>query len=391
MKLDALIVGAGPTGLAAAILLTEAGWRVRVLDERRGVGEHSRAIGIHPPGLAVLDRLGVGEAARNQGVKIRDGAGLSRNRVIGALDFSVIGGAHRYVLSLPQNQTVTLLRQRLHELDRHALQEGTGYLGHSQDGQGDLSITVRQENAPGAPGAAQQLRSRWLIGADGTNSAVRRALNLQVSGRALPDTYTMGDYPDTTGYGPSAALFLHPHGIIESFPLPQHRRRWVAHVGRHAALEGPWDLPRIVHERTGWRLEEHACTMRSTFCTANRRVPGMVHGRTVLIGDAAHEVSPIGGQGMTLGLGDAQQLARLLTTGATTQQLNHFSSMRLRAARRAGYQAHLNMLLGRPLPTALVPVRDRLFTALAANDRFRTAVARTFTMRWAQGTGTPGR
>ncbi|WP_054822098.1 hypothetical protein [Arthrobacter sp. JCM 19049] len=65
--------------------------------------------------------------------------------------------------------------------------------------------------------------------------------------------------------------------------------------------------------------------------------------------------------------------------------------MRLRAARRAGYQAHLNMLLGRPLPTALVPVRDRLFTALAANDRIRTAVARTFTMRWAQGTGTPGR
>lgn len=375
---DALVIGAGPSGLALAILLAQAGRRVKVIERRSGVSAHSRAIGLHPPGLAVLDRVGVGTLATEMGIRIRQGLGISRGRVVGALDFAVVPGPHPYVLALPQNETLGLLRQRLRQLDPRALLEGAEYLGHGTlpDGKG---IHARISRGQG-PEDTQRMEARWFIGADGIASSVRASLDVPFQGRRLPDAYTMGDYPDTTDFGPTAALFLHRRGIIESFPLPGAQRRWVAHTGG----EGLTDLPRLVTERTGYRLEPGRCSMRSEFTTANRQVPAMIHGRSVLIGDAAHEVSPIGGQGMTLGLLDAAGLAEILLAGHSEtgrgQALARFERQRLQAARRAARQAHVNMALGRPLHPWLVPPRDLLFGALASSGRVRGAVARTFTM-----------
>ncbi|WP_431710400.1 FAD-dependent oxidoreductase [Glutamicibacter uratoxydans] len=371
---EATIVGAGPSGLTCAILLVQAGWTVRVVEHRLTVGEHSRAIGIHPPGLAVLDRVGVASGALDQGVRISQGIGISRDRTIGQVDFGQLAVRHNYILSLPQNQTIQLLRQRLNELAPRALELGTKYLHHRQAA-ASSRIQVTSQKA----GPTQSRDTDWLIAADGTDSTVRQQLGLDFHGRSLSDRYLMGDYPQSTDFGATAALFLHPRGIVESFPLPQGRRRWVAHAGRGS---GPApELEQLVAERTGHQLPSER-SMYSEFRTAHRQVASMVHGRVILIGDAAHEISPIGGQGMTLGLLDAQELAHLLTgeLPVTSRGLAEFSTRRLARARRAARQAQVNMFLGRPLPSPLVPLRDGIFSVLNRQPRFMHALARTFSM-----------
>jgi 2-polyprenyl-6-methoxyphenol hydroxylase-like FAD-dependent oxidoreductase len=108
----------------------------------------------------------------------------------------------------------------------------------------------------------------------------------------------------------------------------------------------------------------------------------MMQGRAVLLGDAAHQISPIGGQGMCLGLIGAARLADLLASGAVPGggQLLQFQARQLKAARQAGLKAHLNMALGRPVAPWLLPARNLLFSAAAANRTVRDAVARSFTM-----------
>lgn len=370
--IDVLIIGAGPSGLTLAILLNQSGLTVRVVEARDTPREHSRAIGIHPPAVDVLQAAGVAAAAIASGVRIRTGLGLSSGSRIAALDFAVLQGPHPFILSLPQAKTTELLRARLQQLDPQALLEGHELITFRQEDRG-IQATVS--------GLAAPVSASYLVGADGVDSTVRTLAGLPFAGSRYRDHYVMGDFPDTTDFGATAALLLHAEGIVESFPLPEGLRRWVA-----------WHLPadttplsRLVERRTGYRVDDGAATMSSRFRCSRRSVANMVRGRVILIGDAAHEVSPIGGQGMALGLLDAAALAPLLTHScsagpARLASLADFSRDRLRAAARAGRQAHLNMALGRPLPPVLHGLRGKAIRVVARSRALTDVVARRFTM-----------
>ncbi len=381
--IDVAIVGGGPSGLALAILLLESGHRVKVLESRTAIGGHSRAIGIHPPGLAVLDRLGVGAEAAARGVRIGHGVGISRGKIVAELSFGSIEAEHRFVLSLPQNDTVALLRARLRSLDPGALATGTAFA--SVDAHPRHLLAHTRDSG----GNAGTVQCRFLVGADGTRSEVRRGAGAPFAGHRLPDTYLMGDFPESTEFGSIAALFLHEKGITESFPLPGNTRRWVCWIRETETAS----LPELIVRRTGHTVDAGRNSMLSRFTTANLAVRSMNPGDVLLIGDAAHEVSPIGGQGMTLGLLDAAGLAGILDAAlggriagtGLREELDAFSRLRLAAARRAAVQAHVNMALGRPLWRPATGVRDALARALFASDRFSAAVASTFTMTRGEG------
>ena len=228
-----------------------------------------------------------------------------------------------------------------------------------------------------------------VIAADGVRSAARALRGVPLRARDYPDSYFMGDFADATGFGPDAALFLAGAGIVESFPLPGQRRRWVARLGRGelAAVRQGGDalwLMDCVRARTGLEIDPGSNSMLSSFGVRTRLARRMVAGRMALIGDAAHEVSPIGGQGMNLGLLDAAALAPIVTAAVRGQdvaaRLRTFERDRMRAAVKAVRQAEINMALGRPLADSLLAVRNQAIGGVAAVPAVNAWIARRFTM-----------
>lgn len=407
MRTEVLIVGAGPTGLFLAGLLAARGVEAVVLEQRSRSAEHSRAIGLHPPALHALEMLGVAEAAVAEGVRVRLGVGYGDGAgpgsMLGELPLDRVDARFPFVLTLPQVCTEQLLAARLEALAPGTVRRGLQVTGLRQSA-GGATVLARGGGTgrTGETGQTEEWEAQVVIGADGTRSRVRELAGVGSTARDWGDHYLMGDFDDPRPE-PVAHIHLHRHGVVERFPLPGGRRRWVVHTGRERVPEQAGELASRALARIGVAPDPGTATMLSTFTVQRRLAGAMVSGRTVLVGDAAHGISPIGGQGMTLGWLDALALAPLLQDlfrGGTGRLgllqagerisgrleeypgFVRFDARRRRAARIAARQAEANMLLGRPMPPAACRVRDTTVrAALAAGARNR--LARLYTMNWA--------
>ncbi len=375
---DVLITGGGPVGLYLGVLLRQAGLDVRVLEQRTQRSAHSRAIGIHPPAIAALERIGAAAPLLARGVAIRHGLARSGGRDLAGLSFARAGSDHPYVLAVPQSVTEAVLEERLHALGAGTLVRGARVLNAHDDGS-QVTVHVRL----GA--TEQEYTARILIAADGARSVLREQLGIRVSRREYPDSYLMGDFQDGTGDGATAVLHLEPGGIVESFPLPGGVRRWVVHTRTLCRDPGAQLLAELILDRTGAAVDPGSNSMLSAFEVRARLAHRLVRGRVALIGDAAHEISPIGGQGMNLGWLDAVELAPIIVAALTGRPsaaaLAAFERNRRRAVGRAVRQSHLNMVLGRPLPPTAMELRNRALVRMVAAPGVHDFVARRFTMQ----------
>lgn len=384
MAADVVIVGGGPVGLYLAILLLQDGISTRVIEQRTARTLHSRAIGIHPPALEALARAGVASEAVHAGVAIRAGMAVSGGRTVGAMSFDAVSEAFPFVLALPQFRTEQILEDRVRELDSGALVRGVQACSLHDDGR---QVTVTGERG-GTGGQGTVHEAAYAVAADGARSPMRDVLGVPVNRKSYPDSYLMGDYGDDGRYGQKAVLFLERDGIVESFPLPGGIRRWVVRLDNPAPAADAGQLARAVFQRTGHLPDSESNTMLSAFSVQSALAQRTVAGRTALIGDAAHEISPIGGQGMNLGWLDAQALAAVLRSALRNGSARNISNMmgqyeagRMRAARVARRQAEINMVLGRPLAAPWLGLRNRWISAAASVPAVNRFAARRFTMQ----------
>ncbi|WP_022885627.1 FAD-dependent oxidoreductase [Glaciibacter superstes] len=386
---DVTIVGGGPVGVLLACLLAERGVDVVVLEQRTKPSMHSRAIGIHPPSLAALERIGVADELQGRAVKIGDGEVYCDGRRLGRLSFAGTGASYPFVAALPQYETEALLRTRLEQLRPGSLRQGRTAVG-VQDRGDHVDVHVRA--ADGATGTeraravqARTVQSRYVIAADGARSSMRVAAGIGWRSIGGGETYLMADYADDGSRASTAALYFERGGVVESFPLPNGRRRWVA------MTDGLWgdassaDLAGVIRSRTGVSLTA-STDAPSPFSVQQRLASQFALGRVVLVGDAAHEISPIGGQGMNLGWLDAVALVpaierALRDPDAAASVLADWGERRRRAARMAVRQAGFNMAMGRPYRGPRLAARNLLVRALALPPT-RGVLARAFTMRW---------
>ncbi|TFB53396.1 FAD-dependent oxidoreductase [Cryobacterium tagatosivorans] len=412
---DVVIVGGGPVGILLGILLAVRGVDVEVLEQRSQPSMRSRAIGIHPPSLGVLEQIGVADDLIARAVQIRGGVVRCGGRTLGRLSFTEAAAPYPFVVALPQYETEALLRARFERLRPGGLRQGVTVLGVRDLGD---HVEVATEVA-GSGGRA--IRARYVVGADGARSVVRDALRIGWTSRGRGETYLMGDFaeaeaeagadaggsaaglpapgfaasgvPASIGPGSVAAgarggeavLYFERGGVVESFPLPNGRRRWVAMTAGLATEASSADLARIIRDRTGVVLPPSA-DPPSAFSVHQRLADRMLAGRISLVGDAAHEISPIGGQGMNLGWLDAVALAPALARALADPSeagpaLAAFDRRRRRSARMATRQAGFNMAMGRPAGGLRLRVRNALVRALAVPPA-RGILARAFTMRW---------
>jgi 2-polyprenyl-6-methoxyphenol hydroxylase-like FAD-dependent oxidoreductase len=363
---DVVIAGAGPVGLLLGCLLAGRGVDVRILEKRRGADERSRAIGIHPPGVTALDDAGVGAAVRAEAVALARGEVHARGRLLAAVPF----GEARPVLTLAQHRTDALLRARLQELGG-AIDEGTAVVGFRDEGPRVLVRTTGGD-----------LSTPFLVVADGVRSRLRRAAGIGWIARGRAKRYAMIDIPDPDGDDPVARIHCEPGGMTESFPLPSGVRRWVIRRTDGGDAVTPDGFAAVVEARTGIGIRIPEGLAPTTFVAAQHRADPPARGRVALLGDAAHEISPIGGQGMNLGWTDAVMLAPLLIEGlrsvggrpGRTADLRRYAQRTSAHAAAAQRRSAFYMAMGAPASQPVQLLRESAIRMLgSASLRERSA------------------
>ena len=342
---DVVIVGAGPVGLFLGCCLQERGVSFVILEKRTEPSHQSRSIGIHPPSLELLDRTGLAEKLIECGVKIRRGAACCGRQRLGDVNFARGPGEFGFILSVPQHMTERVLSDRLQQ---DVVRRGDDVVGLKDEGD---CVRVMAREASGKT----EWCAKFVAGCDGPASTVRKLIGSSFDGGAYPDFFAMGDFADTTGWGAEARIFLDSRGFIESFPLPGNMRRWVMRTCDSSARSDQERFAAEVEERCRVKIGD-AIEPMSTFGVSHFLASDFSRGRVALAGDAAHVMSPFGGQGMNIGWMDAWDLA------GTISERKNLGSYPNRAHKRAGAairRAEQNLAIGRGfgmprLRTALV-------------------------------------
>lgn len=367
-KLDVAIVGGGPVGLLLGCLLLQEGIEARVFERRHERGKHSRAVGVHPPGLDCLAAVGVADPLLDDAVRVRHAFAFDDTRALGTVDFACLPAPYQFVLTVPQTTTEALLERRLRALSDRAFVSGA-QVTSCNEGRDDVTLLVQGE---------QPVHARYVISCEGKHSLVRSHAGIAFRGAPYAANFMMADTRDDTPFGAAAAIFLAREGLVESFPMPGGMRRWVVALGGAARAPDQQVVQDVVRQRTGQRAPASSATMVSAFCAERYLADRFVAGRMVLAGDAAHVLSPIGGQGMNLGWLDVMMLAELLPKVlAGRSSLARYEERRAvakRAIRRA--EAFMAIAQERPHARALAALAVRALLS----DPLKKRAAKLFTM-----------
>jgi 3-(3-hydroxy-phenyl)propionate hydroxylase len=327
-RAEVLVAGAGPTGLAVANLLGQAGIDVLVVERERGIADTPRAVSIDDEGMRFVQACGLGEAAS---AVIVPGTGT---RYYG-MDGRLIGHAHgpgSQPLGHPVKNPIDhqefqqLLLDGLARFPNVDVVFGAELAGFDQSGD-----CVRAEVAQGE--TTSFVEAAFLLGADGGRSTVRRLLGVEMDGRSHGERWLIVD----TVHDPHDQRYAMHHG--------DPRRPHVVVPGRAGRcryeflLFGESDEEATSTEfmrrlMAPYRPELPAeDVVRCTVFTFHSLVArSWRSGRVLLLGDAAHMMPPFAGQGLNSGLRDAVnlgwKLACVLRGRADTELLDTYQQER---------------------------------------------------------------
>jgi len=312
-----VIAGGGPVGFATALGLARHGVRSIVFEKAPAPAPYARAGVVLSRTVEILHSWGLLDEIRAEAIApatlqvcdALDGAELAR------FDFSLLRGEtlDPNPIFLPQHRTEKILRDAATQTGLVDARFGEEVVDFWHDADG-VRVVVRKLGEP----STHSLETPFLVGADGANSTIRTKLGLALEGETYPRRIMLAvveiedrrdalPWPRLRFDGPEylAALRFAPGRwrVIATLPLCETDAASLAqdtiagHV-RATLGAGPFQIE--------WA---------SVFNIHRRHAPWFAAGRVALAGDSAHLNSPVGGQGLNVGIADAQNLAWKLAYG----------------------------------------------------------------------------
>jgi 2-polyprenyl-6-methoxyphenol hydroxylase-like FAD-dependent oxidoreductase len=349
---DVLIVGAGPTGLVLGLWLTRRGVRVRIVDKTADPGTTSRALAVQARTLEFSSQIGFAEALVERGWRtIAANLWVAGKKAARAV-FGDMGAGlspFPYALIFPQDEHERLLIDRLAEAGVQ-VERQTELVGF-EDAAGRVLARLKRLD-----GAQETCEATYIAGCDGAHSIVREALEIGFPGGTYAHLFYVADV-EARGATMNGELHvaLDRTDFLAVFPLKgKGRARLIGTVREEAERQ---------HENLSWndvskrvikwiRIDVERVNWFSTYRVHHRVADHFRKGRAFLLGDAAHIHSPVGGQGMNTGIGDAVnlawKLAAVLHGRANASLLDSYEPERIAFARR------------------LVATTDRAFTGVTS-------------------------
>src|SRR5208282_378551 len=347
-----LIVGAGPTGLVLALWLTRLGVPVRIIDKTASAGTTSRALAVQARTLELYRQVGLADTVVEHGrrataVNLWVAGKKAARAVFGNLGAGL--SPFPYALIFPQDEHERLLIDRLAALGVE-VERQTELLGFEEESESvlaHLKCTV---------GASETCKSAYIAGCDGAHSTVRETLRIGFPGGTYAHLFYVADV-EAKGMVMNGEIHvgLDKTDFLAMFPLKGEGRARLVGTVRDDALTQKDSLSwNDVSQRViNWmRINVERVNWFSTYRVHHRVADHFRKGRAFLLGDAAHVHSPVGGQGMNTGIGDAVnlawKLAAVLHGRADASLLESYEPERIAFARR------------------LVATTDRAFTSVTS-------------------------
>ena len=357
---ELLIVGAGPTGLVLALWLAKLGVRFRIIDLTGEPGTTSRALAVQARTLELYRQLDLADAVVERGHKVPAVNLWTRGKPAARIPFETIGRdltAYSFLEIFPQDEHERLLIERLAEVGV-SVERRTELLGFTERGE-RISAQLRR-----ADGAQESCEVRYVAGCDGARSRVRETLAVGYPGGTYRQLFYVADI-EGAGHALNGELHvdLDEADFLAVFPLAGQRRARLIGTVRDERADRPETLR---FEDVSQRAIEHLqvqvqkVNWFSTYHVHHRVAEHFSRGRAFLLGDAAHIHSPVGGQGMNTGIGDAVNLAwkfaAVLRGDSSEGLLATYEVERMAFARR------------------LVATTDRAFTFVTADGQVAEVV-----------------
>ncbi len=349
---DILIIGAGPTGLVLALWLAHQGVRVRVVDKTAEPGTTSRALAVQARTLELYDQLGLADAVcTNSRPALAVNLWVTGKRrahvAFGNMGTGI--SPYPYPLIFPQDEHERFLTEQLGKVGVK-VERSTELIDFEMAD----SIAARIKMPDGN---VDTCRAAYIAGCDGAHSRVREQLKIGFGGGTYEHIFYVADV-EATGSLANGEIHvgLDRSDFVALFPLKEEGRvRLVGTVSDQALTRRKTLAWNDVNTQVlQWMpIKVAGVNWFSSYHVHHRVADRFRNGRAFLLGDAAHVHSPVGGQGMNTGIGDAVnlawKLASVLQGRAAESILESYEPERIAFARR------------------LVQTTDQAFTAVTSS------------------------
>ncbi len=331
-----MIVGAGPTGMTAALELVRFGIPVRLVEKTPEPATTSRAIGVQARTLELLEQRGLANQLVSLGNPAQGASVYGGGKRLFRLPFDRIDSKYHYLLFVSQAETEKILREALANAGV-PIERNVSMIAFAQEERGgaDDAVTAVLKHADGS---LEQATFAYLIEAEGAHSTARATLGLKFEGKSLVENYALGDlYIDGDLPESDFHIFSSEHGFMGLFPMGNRRFRLIASnplsepsKNTEPSLE---ELQKIYDQRSAVPAQFRDMSWSSWFRINSRAIDHLSVGRVFLGGDSAHIHSPAGAQGMNTGIQDmvnlCWKLAMVIKGQAKPELLDTYTADRI--------------------------------------------------------------